>query len=300
MSSPSIRHGYLAAIGTVLIWSGFIVISRLGGTSILTPYDILALRLTTASLILLALFGPLPRPHWQDGRLWLLAALGGVGYGVLAYAGFKWAPAAHGAILLPGLQPFLIALLAWLLAGERPGPERVLGYGLIATGVVLTAIPLLSDTVHAGQWGGDALLLGASLAWALFSVLTKRWAFSPWLLTRFVALASAVLYLPVYLLLLPKAITVAPLSALLLQALYQGIGPTIIAMMLFLKAVEALGPARVGALIALVPVLVGLVSAPLLHEPLTLWLGAGLLTVSCGAFLASRPLNRTRKTSCPT
>ncbi|WP_230369846.1 EamA family transporter [Paludibacterium denitrificans] len=108
------------------------------------------------------------------------------------------------------------------------------------------------------------------------------------------------LYLPVYLLLLPKAITVAPLSALLLQALYQGIGPTIIAMMLFLKAVEALGPARVGALIALVPVLVGLVSAPLLHEPLTLWLGAGLLTVSCGAFLASRPLNRTRKTSCPT
>ena len=56
-----------------------------------------------------------------------------------------------------------------------------------------------------------------------------------------------------------------------------------------LKAVEALGPARVGALISLVPVLAGLAAVPLLAEPVTPWLACGLLAVSCGAFLASRP-----------
>ncbi|MCW3480924.1 DMT family transporter [Neisseriaceae bacterium JH1-16] len=289
MSPTSQRAGYLAAFGTLLIWTGFIVISRLGGKSVLTAYDILALRLGTASVLLLLMFGPLPRESLRDARLWLLAVLGGVGYGVLVYAGFKHAPAAHGAILLPGLQPFLIAVIAWWLAGERPGPQRTLGYLLIGTGVVLTAMPLMHDPALAGQLGGDALLLAASMAWALFSVLAKRWAYSPWLLTRFIALGSAILYLPVYFVALPKALAAAPLTTIAIQALYQGIGPTILAMVLFLKAVQALGPSRVSAVIALVPVLAGLAAVPLLGEPLTGWLAAGMVSVSLGALLASRP-----------
>jgi drug/metabolite transporter (DMT)-like permease len=75
---------------------------------------------------------------------------------------------------------------------------------------------------------------------------------------------------------------------LLLQGLYQGLGPAILAMMLFLKAVELLGPERTGAMVALVPVLAGLAAVPLLGEPLTATLVAGLSLVSLGAFLSSR------------
>ena len=57
------------------MWSGFSLISRMGGKSILTPYDIFALRLATASLVLLPFIGSMPKNAWRDGRLWLLAGL---------------------------------------------------------------------------------------------------------------------------------------------------------------------------------------------------------------------------------
>lgn len=282
------QHAYLAAFGTVAIWTGFILISRLGGKSVLTGLDILALRLGTASLLLLPFAGRLPPGAWRDRRLWGLALLGGLLYGLCAYAGFKLAPAAHAAILIPGLQPFLIALLVWWIAGERPVARRWWGYGLLAVGVLCAAVPVLQADWQWQQLIGDGLFLAASLAWALYSVLGKRWGYSPWTLTCFVALASAAVYLPVYALLLPKQLLQASPALLLLQALYQGLGPTIIAMALYLKAVAELGPARTGALIALVPVLAALGAVPLLGEPLTPWLLAGALAVTAGAYLASR------------
>lgn len=210
-----------------------------------------------------------------------------------AYAGFKLAPAAHAAILIPGLQPFLIALLVWRLAGERPAAHRWWGYGLLGLGIACAAVPVLRDDWQPGQLAGDGLFLTASVLWAMYSVLGKRWGYSPWTLTCFVALASAAVYLPVYALLLPKQLLQAPPALLLLQALYQGLGPTIIAMVLYLRAVMALGPARTGSLIALVPVLAGLGAVPLLNEPLTGWLLAGVVSVTLGAYVAVREPPRT-------
>ena len=40
-------------MATLLMWTGFNLVSRLGGKSVLTPYDIFALRLITASIVLL-------------------------------------------------------------------------------------------------------------------------------------------------------------------------------------------------------------------------------------------------------
>ena len=59
--------------------------------------------------------------------------------------------------------------------------------------------------------GGDALILASSTAWALYGLLARHWGFAPWLLTRFVALASALAFLPLYLLFLPKQVCTAPL-----------------------------------------------------------------------------------------
>jgi drug/metabolite transporter (DMT)-like permease len=284
-------QGYLAALTTAVIWAGFILISRLGGKTGLTGWDIVALRLGTASLVLLPLSLRLPAGTWRDARLWTLATLGGLIFLTFVYAGFKLAPAAHGGILLPGMQPFLVTALAWWLMGTRPPRQRLWALLPIALGVICVAMPQILGA-HNGPstLGGDALLLGASLAWAAYSVLVKKWTYDPWLLTRFVALASALLYLPVYLLALPKGLDTVPLSMLVLQGLYQGLGPTILAMILFLRAVAILGAERTGAIVALVPVMAGLGAVPLLGEPLTVWLVAGLLLVSAGAFLAARPI----------
>lgn len=77
---------------------------------------------------------------------------------------------------------------------------------------------------------------------------------------------------------------------LALQGLYQGIGPTILAMLFFLRSVSLLGAERTGALISLVPIIAGLAAVPLLDEPLSGWLVAGLVLVSIGAVLAARPI----------
>lgn len=281
--------GYLAAAGTVAIWTGFILISRMGGKTALTAYDVMALRLGTASLLLLPFMRGMPDGAWRDRRLWTLTLLGGVAYCVLVYTGFKLAPAAHAAILLPGLQPFLVAGAAFLLHGERPTSARWWGLLVIAAGVMCVALPYLNGGWSPALLYGDLLIFAASVVWATYSVLVKRWHYSPWALTRFVTLGSALVYLPVYLLFLPKQLAAVPFSTLLLQGLYQGIGPTILAMLLFLKAVSILGPVRVGALIALVPVLAGVAAAPLLNEPLTVWLLIGLVGVSLGALIAARP-----------
>lgn len=281
--------GYLAAGATLCIWTGFVLVSRFGGKSALTPYDVFALRLITASLILLPLAGSLlAGGEWRDRRLWALSLVGGLLYGLLVYAGFKFAPAAHGGILLSGRQPFLITAVVWLLAGTRPTRMRSIGLAGIAVGVLCAAMPYFT------HWSpelllGDALLLLSSVTWAVYSVLAKRWGFSPWTLTRAVALGSAVLYLPVYALWLPKALDAAPLSMIVTQGLYQGVGATILAMIFFLRAVASLGPERTAAILALVPVTSGLLAVPLLDEPLTAWLLAGLVFVSLGAYVASRP-----------
>jgi len=116
-----------------------------------------------------------------------------------------------------------------------------------------------------------------------------------------VALGTAVLYLPIYALWLPKQLAVTPLSMLLMQGVFQGIGATILAMLFFLKAVANLGPERTAALLALVPVAAGVLAVPLLHEPLTGWLMSGLVFVSLGAFIASRPgPTLIRSATCPT
>ncbi len=288
---PPRTTGYLAAAGTVAIWTGFILVSRYGGKSPLTAWDTLALRLGTAALLLLPFAGSLPRGAWRNARLWTLTLLGGLIYGLFVFAAFKYAPAAHGAILLPGMQPFLVAAAAWWVLGSRPGAGRMIGLAGIALGIASVAVHYAAGghAWTADMLLGDLLLLGGSTAWALYSVLAKKWKHDAWTLTRFVALGSTALYLPVYLLWLPKALDQVPTGMLVLQGLYQGAGVTIVAMMLFLKAVHELGAERTGALVALVPVLAGVAAAPLLDEPLSGWLVAGLVCVSAGAFVAARP-----------
>lgn len=288
-AAPRLWHGYAAALATVVIWAGFILVSRLGGKTGLTGWDIVALRLGVASLVMLPLSLRLPAVTWRDPKLWALAVIGCLGFLIFVYLGFKLAPAAHGGILIPGMQPFLVTAIAWVLLGARPSRQRLWALVPIALGVTCMAAPVVAGLGQGpSTLGGDLLLLTGSLCWATYSVLVRKWVYDAWLLTRFVTIASALLFLPVYALALPKGLHTVPTSMLLLQGLYQGLGPAILAMVLFLHAVKTLGAERTGALVALVPVMAGLGAVPLLGEPLTASLVTGLTLVSLGAWLSTR------------
>ena len=279
--------GYLAAAATLVMWACFSLVSRYGGKSILTSYDIFALRSITASLVLLPFAGSLPPQVWRDRRLWVLTVLCSLLYCPLAYNGFRYAPAAHGAILLSGLQPFLISAVVWLIAGTRPNRMRSIGLILIAIGISCAAMPYFTDW-SADSAFGDLLILLSSISWAFYSVYATRWGYSAWTLTRAVAFGTAIIYLPIYAFFLPKQLAAAPLSMIAIQCFFQGIVATILAMLAYLKAISLLGAERAAAFLALVPIVTGLVAVPLLDEALTIWLLSGLIFVSLGSFIASR------------
>ena len=284
------RNGYAEGFLVVGFWSAFMLISRLGlaGENPVTAWDMLALRLATGLFVLAPFSLGLGREVWGSPKMWTLAATGGLAYGVMVYWGFRLAPATHGAVLFPGLLPFGTAMLGWWLLKKRPSRMQWWGYVLMAVGVALMAWRVM----QAGAvLAGDALLAGSSAVWALYGVLAKRWRVNPWVLTRFVALAPAIVYLPLYVLFAPKNLAAASPGWLAIQGTYHGVITTVVVMWLYLRAQDKLGPARLGALMALVPAVSGSLAALILGEDMTPALAASLAAVSLGAWLAAKHQN---------
>src|SRR5215813_6022068 len=112
MSPPDERRAGIAfASLSVVLFSSFTLVSRLGLTHALKLPDLAALRFGIGGTLLL----PVLLRHGLRGvslrAAAMLALLGGLGFAPLAYAGFALAPAAHGAVLLHGNYPLFTALL---------------------------------------------------------------------------------------------------------------------------------------------------------------------------------------------
>jgi drug/metabolite transporter (DMT)-like permease len=170
---------------------------------------------------------------------------------------------------------------------------------IIASGVACLFTDVFSDkpvVMH-----GDILLVGASVCWAYYTVLLRRWAVSPWDASIGVTLLTALMYLPIYLIALPKHLPSVSWLDIALQAGYQGLIATIIQMALYVRTIELIGPSRLGILMALVPGLAGFAAVPLLNESLSPWVLAGLVLVSLGAWFGNlHSINNQRKKLCPT
>lgn len=281
-----LKKGYLDALFVVLIWSGFILVSRLGGKSELLPYDIVALRFGTAALFIMPFWLLYNKVNLLNVKIITLGLTGGISYCVFVYFAFKHSPAVHAGILLPGLLPFEVAILSWLLLGERPSFMRIAGLFFIALGVISLGIEAIS--VGFSSWLGDISFIAAGSVWALYSVLVKKWQISPLDATVGCVLISTIIYLPIYFLLLPKHITIAPWNDIVIQAFYQGIMAMIVAMVFYMRAMKELGPSELGLFMALVPVISGIAAVPFLGEKLSIGIALGLILTSFGAWLGSR------------
>jgi drug/metabolite transporter (DMT)-like permease len=209
-----------------------------------------------------------------------------------AFSGFQLASASHAAILLPGMMPLFIVGLSFFINRESHGLQKWSGTAVITLGVlILFSGELGLFTVGMGTFStatliGDGWLVAAAFLWALFSVLIKRWQITPWQVTVSLALLTCLFYLPVYLAFLPKAISQASWTDIMLQAFYQGVMATIIQMIFYVKAVQKIGPSNMGAVMSIVPVISGVSALVVFNEPATAELVMGLILVSLGAWLA--------------
>lgn len=257
--------GDLLALFTVSIWAGWMIITRLGVKSHLSPFDITFLRFATAGL----LFSPLAirsrREIFRAPKPLLLLMLLGAGapYVWISAIGFQHAPASHG-ILIPGTMPLWVALLSFFLFRERFSGGRLVGYAFIFSGILFKlGSSLRTDW---GLAGVDAYFLLAAILWAVYTVSNRKAGLSPLAATAWVTSGSAIALAIPYLLYQWKSPHALDLSRAALQIFYQGILTSIVSLITYNKAIEKIGASRSSAFAALVPAMVTFLAYPILGE----------------------------------
>lgn len=285
--------GLLAALAAALIGSGWQIASRHAVTTTLGPLELAVLRYGVPALVLAPLLwrtGLLPRgvPRW---RLACMVAGGGLPFGLLAFGGVQWAPAAHMGIFLAGSVPLFTALGAWVALGERPSPARIAGLLLVLAGLaVLGGHSLLAG---AATWRGDLLFVLAAMIWAVYTLAFRGCGLTPWQGAAVVNAWSLLMLLPLVLLLGVPRLVAAPWAEVAWHALGQGVLAGLLGLVAFMVAVARVGAALASLSAALVPVMTALGAALVLGEPLTRSTAGALVLVVAGVALASR-LGRTR------
>ena len=301
--------GWLAAVVTVLIWTGFIIVARASAAHTLLPLDIALARIVGASCVLLPWAWWRMRPERARGqrvgsllglsplplRITVLAGLfGGLLYALLAYNGFFFAPASHASVLMPGSLPLWTTLLAMWLLHERVSRARALGLALIVLGDLLVGGASLLRAFDGGEvWKGDLLFMCAASCWATYTVIVRRHGIDAIRATMAITAFAFVFFVPGFVLATslgwwPTHLPQAPWYEWLLQGLMQGVGSVAISGITFTHMVRYYGPVRSTMITALVPGLSALGAVVLLGEPLHWNLWVGLACVTGGILLGVR------------
>jgi len=283
---------YLAGGLAVLIWAGWIVVTRFAMTEAVDSALLALFRFGIPALVLAPIWlkrGLVPR----DASVWALIVMTlgwGAPFVLWTAEGLKTVPAALFAPLVPGLLPIAVALIGRSVLGQPMSRGVMLGTGLmvLSVGLILGQWTAAGD---AAALGGVPFLLMGMLGWALYTLTFRRSRLSPLEATAYVGLYS----LPIIAVAL--AVQGAPFEELTageiaFHAVAQGLVSGVAAVVAFGVAIQRLGVVRASAMIALVPVctaLMGLVFLGERPQPLD-WVA--VLAASLGVAAANGAFNR--------
>lgn len=279
--------GWLAAFSVVAIWSGWVVVSRLGVSQTLTIYDIIILRFVVASIAV----SPFIFAHWPRQLPWwkviLLGSGPGVPYLLFAFNGMQFAPASHAGILMNGSLPIFAALIGWLWLGDKANNRTIVGLVIVFAGCVMIGFDRNSGGASPDAWIGHLFFLSSALMLATYMVATKLLELAPLEALVAIPIVNLAWFGPLYLAFLPSTISDAPWAEILLQGLYQGLGPSVLGVLFFTVAIRSIGPTPTAAVMAGVPGIATLLAIPILGEWPSMLAWAGLVVVTVGILLAT-------------
>lgn len=291
-STPSDR--LLAGLGWGLlaaaIWASYTVLARLGVKAGLSAGDLTLLRFAPGALVMMPF---LFHWGWRDlggigwGRGLLLTVLAGPGFSLLFMTGFSLAPLAHGAVIAPACQMLAgLGLSAWL-AHQKWTRESASGAFFVVVGLAFMGSDSLVHLEGASTLLGDLLFVLAGCSWGLFGALSRRWQVDPLRVTGVVVVLSFLLFAPPFLALADlDRLARAGAGMLTLQAVAQGLGAGLVAVLAFSRAAALLGSGRAGFFGALVPGAASLLAIPVLGEVPTALQLFGIGAVVTGLLIA--------------
>jgi drug/metabolite transporter (DMT)-like permease len=288
--SPGYLKGAVAGFAAVSIWASWSVFTRLAVTTDLNAWDVAALRFGVAGLILAPI--AIRRGLALDRLGWLglatIIAGNGALYALVAASGLQFAPAYDQGALNPGCMPLFVTLIAKIVLREQLPIARKAGLSLISAGAII----IVAWHGWGGAWSisrtvGDVLFLLASFLTACFTVTMRQAKLEPLHATALVATGSLVIYLPIYLALYKARLAQLTLAEFTVQAFFQGVLVTIVALVLYGHAIAILGASGGAAFGALVPALSVLFAIPLLAEWPSESGWIAIVLVSAGVYLAS-------------
>lgn len=276
---------YGAACLSVFIWAGWIILSRLGVQTVLTPYDITLLRFGTAALVTL----PFSLTYnWKTVK-WnqvLLIALGcGFPYTMLSFFGLKTIKAANAGVLVNGMLPVLGLFFTLVWFKEKVGGWKYVSVVLLVLANLCMMNVFNSNTEF--KTVGVLFMLSAACIFSIYMAAIKRWGYSMKDVISFVPIINALLFLPIWLC-SSSQIAHAPLSYVLLQVIYQGIIVSIGALLLITYTVQRLGSETMSVFLSYVPVVTALLAFLILKEALSLQELIGIALCSIGLYVYTK------------
>ncbi|MGM0571331.1 DMT family transporter [Marinobacter sp.] len=286
---------YIGLVLTPLFWAGNAVVAR-GVVDDIPPTSLAFWRWVLALLIILP-FG-LPgvrrewaviRDHWH--RILVLALFSVTAFNTLLYLAATTTTAINIA-LINSTIPIMVALLAFLLLGERTRAMQGLGIAVALAGMLLViGQGTLGRLVGLSFSAGDLIMVTAVASWGVFSVLLRRLSVpvkSLTFLTMQIALGTAVLA-PIYLVDLLFFSGGFELSGTTLPPLvYVAIFPGILAYAFWNYGVLNVGPAKSAMFMYLTPVFAAMLAWVFLGERLGWYHLAGGALILAGLYLTTR------------
>lgn len=281
---------YAFPLLAILIWAGNTVITKMSAGAIF-PAEIGFYRWLLAGLLFTPfLLRPMLR-HWAEirpnlGKIFVLGVLGMAVYQSLAYFAAAITSATNMGIIL-SLMPLMSLALAIISLGQRLTFGALIGAVVSFVGVlVVVSAGDLGALLQHGVNGGDLMMLIATLAYALYSTLLKKWQLRlpPLVLLYLQVLVAIIVLLPLFLLSEKTGLGQGNIGLVL----YACVLASMIAPLAWMQAVSRLGPSRTTLFFNLLPAITAVIAAVVLDEQLALYhVFGGLLTLA-GVILAER------------
>ena len=281
---------YALPMIAVLIWSLNITVTRYVAEFIspisISFYRWLIAFVLMSPFVLLSVWKYRTEIRQHAWQFALLGACGMVFYQGLAYSAAHYTTATNMGII-NAFTPIFTIFISMFILKEMPTRYAVIGGILSFLGLLyVMSQGNLQSLVHlAGHWG-DLLMILAVFLYAFYGVFLKKWQIQmPLLTSLYVQIAFALLFhLPFVFVLGLDAINSQNVGSVL----YAGVFPSIVAPLVWMMAVQYIGPNRTSIFMNVMPIATALIAYFWLNEAWTIYHTIGGVIILLGIALAQK------------